>query len=212
MGIHSFLVGLDLGQKGDYTAIAVVDDWMEELGGVDPVTFRARAARRLDVRHLERVALGTPYPAVVERVCDVMRMPDLQGRCALLVDATGVGAPVVDLLRAAALDCPLIAVTITGGMHAARVAGGWSVPKRDLVTGLQVSLDLGELRMPRTPMGGELVGELMGMRVKISESGHDAYGAEGRGAHDDLVLALGLACWGRRFGWVGAGRGRLPGI
>lgn len=140
-------------------------------------------------------------------------MPDLRGRCALLLDATGVGAPVVDLLRAAALECPVIAVTITGGMHAALVAGGWSVPKRDLVTGLQVSLDLGQLRMPgRLAMGRELVGELMGMRVKIGASGHDAYGAEESGAHDDLVLALGLACWGTRFGWVGSGRRRLPGI
>ena len=163
------------------------------------------------MRHLERMALGTSYPAVVERVCDVVRMPDLRGRCALLVDATGVGAPVVDLLRAAALECTLIAVTITGGEHAARGPDGWRVPKRDLVTGLQVVLEMGELRMPAgMAMGRELVGELMGMRVKVSAGGHEMYGAEGRGVHDDLVLALGLACWGRRFGWVGGGCGRLP--
>ncbi len=52
-------------------------------------------------------------------------------------------------------------------------------------------------------MGRELAGKFMGMRVKTGASGHDAYGAEGNGAHDDLVLALGLA-WAVWVGGAGA--------
>ena len=37
------------------------------------------------------------------------------GQCELVVDATGVGAPVVDMLRAAGLGCDISSVTITGG-------------------------------------------------------------------------------------------------
>jgi hypothetical protein len=55
---RNYYVGLDLGQKGDYTAIAVVEEWVQAVGGVDPVTFDARKERRLDVRYLERVPLG----------------------------------------------------------------------------------------------------------------------------------------------------------
>jgi hypothetical protein len=204
-------VGLDLGQKGDYTAIAVVEEWEEAVGGVDPVTFEARKARWLDVRYLERIPLGTSYPEIVERVCELVRSPELKRKCTLLVDATGVGVPVVDLLRRAALECCMVPVTITGGEHAARGPDGWRVPKRDLVTAVQVALELGELRLPaEMPLGRALVTELMDMRVKISDSGRDTYGAFRNGSHDDLVLALGLACWraGRGSGW--ARQGRLP--
>ena len=99
-----FYLGLDLGQRHDPTAIAVV----EKIG-------RALAAVQLRVRHLERVPLGTPYPGVVERVREITRHGELAGRCALAVDGTGVGAPVVDMLRAARLGCEISAVTITGG-------------------------------------------------------------------------------------------------
>jgi hypothetical protein len=206
----NYYIGLDLGQKGDFTAIVVVEEWEEAVGGVDRVTYELKRVRRLDVRHLERVPLGTPYPEVVERVCDLVRSPELKGKCVLVVDATGVGGPVVDLLRRAPLEAWLTPVTITGGEQQSSGRDGWRVPKRDLVTAVQVALERGELRLPAgMAMGRELVEELMDMRVKISASGHDAYGARG-GRHDDLVLALGLACWRAGFGTVGERRGRLP--
>ena len=81
-----FYVGLDLGKMRDLSAWAVVerDHW-----GV------------LCVRHLERAALGTPYLVVVKRVADLTLRPALNGRCHLTVDATGVGIPVIESLRAA---------------------------------------------------------------------------------------------------------------
>ena len=62
-----------------------------------------------------------------------------------IVDATGVGAPVVDMLRRADLPCRLMPVTITGGEHDAPVRGGYHVPKRELLTGLQVLVQSGGL-------------------------------------------------------------------
>jgi hypothetical protein len=40
---------------------------------------------------------------------------NLRGRCVMAVDATGVGEPVVDMLRSGQLGCEVIAVNITGG-------------------------------------------------------------------------------------------------
>jgi len=129
----------------------------------------------------------------------------------LLVDATGVGAPVVDLLRRAPLEAWLVPVTITGGEHASSGRDGWRVPKRDLVTALQVALEKGDLRLPAgMEMGRTLMKELMDVWVRISDSGHDSYGAFRHGSHDDLVLALGLACWRAGFGSVGERQERLP--
>jgi hypothetical protein len=63
-------VGLDLGQRKDFTAVAVVERKMGRL-------HNAAARPTLLVRHLERVALGTAYTRVVERVCG-MRHPALE--------------------------------------------------------------------------------------------------------------------------------------
>jgi hypothetical protein len=37
-------------------------------------------------------------------------------------------------------------------------------------------------------------------------------GADGCGEHDDLVIALALACWRAKRGQIGFGTGRLTGI
>ena len=65
-----------------------------------------------------------------------------------MVDATGVGAAVVDLLERARLGVRIVPVSITAGADAHEgMAGSWRVPKRDLVSVLQVLLQQGRLRV-----------------------------------------------------------------
>ena len=108
-GFH--FIGLDLGKSRDYSALAVVERTEVFLGERDPATFELRVERRYRIRYLERVRLGTPYPDVVERVRTVIGLVALQGRCLLVMDATGVGAPVLDMLRRATLGCGIVPVT-----------------------------------------------------------------------------------------------------
>ncbi len=89
-----FFVGLDLGQKVDPSALVAVEG-IEHRRAFKPTAFQ-----RLEVRYVERLPLGTPYPKVVERVREITWSQELRGNCALAVDATGVGAPVVDMLAA----------------------------------------------------------------------------------------------------------------
>ncbi len=87
-------MGVDLGQAQDPTAIAVAEMREPEI----------------HVRHLERLPLGTPYPKVIERVAAIVEtLPGAD----LLVDATGVGRPVIDQMRETGLEP--VPVTITGG-------------------------------------------------------------------------------------------------
>jgi hypothetical protein len=150
-----------------------------------------------------------PYPKIVERVREIVQCEELRGDCALAVNATGVGAPVVDMLRAARLGCDLAAVTITGGERASRA----SVPKRDLMAGLQVLLENGQLKIGKLKEGSRLMRELTDVTMSTSGAGRVRMGADGYGEHDDLVIALALACWraGRRQ-HDGEGTRRLPGI
>jgi hypothetical protein len=191
----TYVVGLDLGQKRDYSAVAVLELAETVHDRRDPVTYDFVRDYCTRLVYLERVELGTPYPDVVAHVEGLVRDDRLRD-CTLVVDATGVGAPVVDLLKKAQLPCRLMPVTITGGHHDSPVGSGYHVPKRELITGLQVLFDEGRLKIARRmPMAEALVRELTGMMA---------------GSRDDLVLATALAWWWARKmeAWRG-GRGRV---
>ena len=73
--------------------------------------------------------------------------------------------------------------------------GSAHVPKKELVTCLQVLLQGRRLRVARTlPEATTLVRELQNFQVKINrQTRQQSYGAKGTRKHDDLVLALALA-------------------
>ena len=118
---------------------------------------------------------------------------------ALAVDATGVGRPVVDLPRRAGLGATILPAIITPGAAESRSKGYYGVPKRDLITGLQVLLQRGGLQIAAgLKHGPDLVAELAGMRVKVGCEGREQFGAWREGTHDDLVFAVALAYWAAR--------------
>jgi hypothetical protein len=102
------LIGVDLGQARDYTAISVIERGPVKTGKKIreeywDVAFETYGTREVEetgleyrVRHLERPPLGTPYPDVVERIVELVKK--IGGEPVLCVDATGVGRPVTDML------------------------------------------------------------------------------------------------------------------
>jgi hypothetical protein len=172
-----YLIGLDLGQAQDYSAWVVAK--RNERDGRNAA---------YDIGHLDRVQ-GARYPAHEPRA-------DIE----LVVDFTGVGRAVADLLVDEIRGADVELVTITGGDAVTRGEHGeWRVPKRDLASVVQVLLQSSRLRIAEELAHARtLTEELVNFRVKISLAGHDAYGAGAEwreGNHDDLVLALALACW-----------------
>lgn len=193
-----FFLGLDLGQTCDFSAIAVLER-AELMGNWDPVIFAWEKRILLRLRHLERIPLGTPYPDVVARVKSVTGQVASGGLCDLAVDGTGVGRPVIDLLRRSSLPCNLLPTIVTGGMSESRSNGFHHIPKKDLIAGLQIALQQEKLQIAAgLDFGPALVTEMAEMRVKITSSGHEQFGAWREGSHDDLVFAVALACWAAR--------------
>ena len=177
-----YTLGLDLGQAKDYTAVAI-GQWV-----------RDEPPHTVDVRHLQRFPLDTSYPVIVSQVEDMLNRAPLCGECDLVIDATGVGRPVVDLFQKRGLNP--IGVTITAGTEVNHEYHDWKVPKRDLVSLVQVGLQSRTLRVARDlPDADVLVNELLNFQVKITPAANDVYGAWREGAHDDLVLAVALTCW-----------------
>lgn len=187
-----FLMGVDLGQAQDYTALCVVQRVPVAVPGPRP-----RTEHHYHLRYLERVALGTTYPAIVTRVLTLLGTAPLSWQgTPLVVDRTGVGRAVVDLFTAAGVRPR--AVTITGGSSVVQASPyEASVPKRDLV-GTLVALH----QSSRLPVAAglalypTLVTELVNFKMTIAlETGRDSYEAWRESIHDDLVLAVALACW-----------------
>lgn len=191
----SYVAGLDVGQATDPSALAIA----ERIPVLD-------GKPRYHFVHLERLKLGTPYPAQVAHVKALIEHPSLKSHVTLALDFTGVGRPIFDMFRAARIGCPLYGVSIHGGEkvtwdeedpHLVRV------PKRDLIASAQVLLQSSRLKIAeQLPEAGVLVKELLNFRVKIDPAtAHDSYSAWREAEHDDLVLAVALA------GWIGEAKG-----
>lgn len=206
MSVRHF-VGLDLGQARDFSAIADVER-TEYAAGVDAGTRAAIVGRRYALRFLERCELRTPYPQVVARaseVCAKLWGSPERAKPELIVDGTGVGRVVVDLLRPAPkrslldLGAPyvLVPVTIVSGFRAQVGDDGFiHVPKRDLAGSLVVMFERGELAIAAgLPLADVLVHELLNFGRKISDAGNESFGNWREAKNDDLVLAVALACW-----------------
>jgi len=185
-----YIVGLDLGKAQDYTAIALLET---KVAAPD---FIAGPEAIYHCKWLQRFKLGTSYPHIVASVRELCRRePLLTFRPRLAVDMTGVGSPIVDLLRQAELNADLVPILIHGGDNVVRENGTWRVPKRELVAVVQVALQSARLKIARDlPEVGTLTRELQTFQVSISDSGHDSYEAR-TGKHDDLVLSLAMALW-----------------
>jgi hypothetical protein len=199
-----FLIGLDLGQQSDPTALAI----LKKTTLLDPDGKSLKDARnqdlfRLDVIHLIRFPLGTSYPSLVVRVVDLLKESRVQapGKPRLAIDATGVGRPVVDLFLDAAPAAELVPVTITGGTQTVKEpwnrthAVSFKVPKVELVSTVQAGLQTGRLKIaPGLELADTLRAELVAFQVKVSAAGHESFNGR-TGIHDDLVLSVALAAW-----------------
>ena len=214
MPAKEFLLGLDLGKKNDYTALTVVEQ-VTVLGDENGWIAGRLDQPRYDVSQIFRAPKGMAYPRQVAAVKENVRAlqairpePNIE----LIVDQTGVGQAVCDLLTDADLGCTLTFCTITGAdsMTHERGSDEYRVPKRDLASSVAVLLESDRLKYAAAlPYLEALQDELKSFQVKINpRTGHDQYGnaSDWRTAeHDDLVLSLCLACWrgeNRGSGWT----------
>lgn len=196
----TYLIGLDLGQSSDPTAKVFLErstrKTREERGRGDLFENYYLLSR------IERPQLMTPYDRIVDGLHAQMKNPILAG-ADLIVDATGVGRPVVDMMRAKGMSP--IPVTITGGSQTTQVNGSWRVPKKDLVNALQLAIQTERLRVLSGLALREVFEREAAMfKVKITSSANETYEAWRERDHDDVVLAVALAVWwGEKTGDAG---------
>ena len=198
--VSTVTIGIDVGQRVDPTAIAVC-----QLEG-DYFT----------VHYLERLPLGTAYPAVAKRVRVLfertakkvalelsqpmlLALPDALEeagrRIWTFIDITGVGSPVCELLREGMGAEHITGVSFTYGDRCGVYPGSreGSLGKGFLVSRLQVLLQSRRIALPETSEARALAEELLDYEIRVTDDANARYGAFKVGTHDDLVTALGLA-------------------
>ena len=198
-------IGIDIGQIHDPSAFVAVEAHEVTVQAADPL-FGEWPLRETHYRVLggQRLPLGTPYPEVARRANLLAKRLydwDSRGDVHMLVDSTGVGRPVCDLIRAQVIpQCHVTAVTLTGG-DKGDPSVLWrleaSIGKAFLVSRLQALLQSRRIAAPMDADMAAMASELKGYEIKAKpETGHLQAGAFAVGAHDDLVTALGLAVLG----------------
>ena len=187
-----WIISADLGQANDYTAVSVIERVITGYGAIGP---DRDGERTLNLVHLERTR-GVEYPAIVDRLKQICLSPVLIDKTrGVVIDYTGLGRPFYDMMRHAGFYHSLNAISITGGNDFTFGDRSYNVPKRELVSALQIELQTNRLRIAaRLKEKDALIEELSNFQTVISESGHDTYNGA-NGVHDDLVMSVSMGVW-----------------
>lgn len=193
MAESDYVLGVDLGKTND-PAVFSAALREEAPGDWDRQRFT------LSLRVLHQEPLGTRYQDVIAHLADLVQFLYNQEGLAVsvAVDATGVGEPVMELVRENdVLKDVSWGICISGGQSVRKDRGHPNdlvVPKKDLVGALQVALQEGLFRChPSLPLLGELRDQMLQFREK-KKSRVTAF--EGAGTtHDDVVMSAAYICW-----------------
>ena len=190
-------ISVDIGRVRDWTAISVTER-------VAPGRFETSYLHRLRPKRYQELIPLLGGMVQQERrpvhVFDGDRYDLEKPRVTLVVDQTGVGMGVTDLIAEAGFDCDLRFVTITGGDMPSHDGDTWRIPKRDLMNRLLVLLENEQLIVAEDlALTDVFLTEMTSIRIKLSATGHDSYGAAGAdwrdSAHDDIALSLAMGAY-----------------
>lgn len=161
-----YIAGVDFAKANDYTAVIVLD------------------ATEIPAKVVHAVRWHTNnWLSNVDRVETIARQfPGVKIVC----DATGVGAPLYELLKQRRLNVDGYSMTALG--------------KQDLISTLKITMEEGRIALPtedKMPAIHDVVEELMYFQYSISSDGKIKLVSK-KGYHDDFVIALALACVGLR--------------
>lgn len=150
----TYVMGIDLAKHEDWTVISVVDTATGQL-------VACERFQHLDW-FVQREMIKTAYTTWKRPIT--------------IVDATGVGDPVVEELRREGVDCEGFTFTATS--------------KGDLVQGLRLAIEQEAVTIPAACE--VLRAELGAYTYEMTPAGRITYGAPA-GFHDDAVMSLALA-------------------
>jgi len=227
--LPSYFVGLDLGKRADFTALAIIEEplWVPDedalrrwqlpetvgTGWLSPATLPPEVVWKIrDHNYHEGRPTQPPlslrhlerFPIGTKYPAIVRRVVALMQTPSLAGDAElivdGTGVGAAVVDDFRLAGQPLRDVMITGGTVVAFEAPDrYKVPKRDLVGALGSLLEAGRLKMARALPEAATLADEL-LAFQVTTTEAANDRYEGRsGAHDDLVLAVAMGCWYRTW-------------
>jgi hypothetical protein len=172
-----------------------------------------RVIHYYDIKNIEQYQ-GLDYEGMTDRIDIIMQNPRLRLNTDLIVDGTGVGEAVVEMIRKRGLyPIPIIFSggeearehyasmgevfnTGSGALGGAKILKGISVPKKDLVDAGKVMIQQGRIRIAPGRWNEDFKKQLTKFKGKVNErTGSTKYEAETEQDHDDLVVCFLMGAW-----------------
>lgn len=186
-----FFIGLDLGMRRDHSALIINEKRVMEDGGL----LHA-------IRFAQRWKLGTEYYQVARETAEIIsELPDRPEPPQLWADSTGVGGPVMAVLKDQGLSP--FEVTLTAGANwSLNPVRRVSLPKSILASTLNVVLQNRMIAIAADlPFLDQLRRELGTFTVSKTAGGVDSFNSRTEADHDDMVVSLGLAVFAASRNW-----------
>ena len=200
--VDKYVCGLDLGRQHDRSVFAVIHHTCTPVEGDDGWIIndankvcKQRSVTRYDLVHMHALPLKLDYVSQALLVRELMaREPLASTNATLVVDTSGVGMGVADLMHSQGLR--FIGLQITAGAEQSQVDGrNFRVAKQLLVSKMEAVLHASELRVPDTlPEAAAFRKELESFRRQSKASGAQTWSAD-VGEFDDRVMAVSYSVW-----------------
>lgn len=178
-----FIAGLSLGLADDYTTLAVVETFGEY-----------EISKIYNLRHLERFK-GIFSDKLAEQVAGFMSKKPLEENTSI-VNAHGFEP------KLAKAKLHSMTVNVIEDDTVIREESSYRVTKKELSANLQFLFIAERLRVKQNlPLSNIFIKKLLNYRLKDNSHDHENQKVSKEPNHDDLVLALALACWyGQKIG------------
>jgi len=160
---HRYVIGWDIAKARDFSVVSVMDCdyWRADVAQTVP-----------HLAHWERFN-SLRYDVQIDRVAGIARQYDAY----VLLDSTGLGDPIYDMMLAKGIPCVPYVFT--------------SKSKQMLIQNLSIAIQTQSISYPDVPV---LIQELSAFQYSVSPAGQMLYSAP-EGDHDDCVISLALGVW-----------------
>lgn len=216
--LAQYLVVIDVAKKQDATSIQIWRNTPEFLKGDERVYLQDRIFHYFDLvfqTKMEKI----PYTDQADKIKALMDSEAMKNNSELIVDGTGVGEAIIDILRSKSLRPTPIVFTggdqlnikyeknlrrfggFGAGIGTMQVIRQLDVPKKDLVAAGQTMIQQCRLRIaPEVQYANDFRKQLVHFKGKVNEkTGYTSYNNDNPEVHDDFTVCFLMAMWYFRY-------------
>jgi hypothetical protein len=194
-GHKRFILAADIGGTGsDPSALLLLQS--ERVPYLDENNnWQLRPVKRTVVwADIAQIALQADFVAHVCKMLTALQGKVYPSPIYVCHDATGMGAPVGEMLRAAKVRSTGIITTSGAAVTLDRKTGTARVAKSTMMEQVAIDVNNGSLQFAEDlPLLDELFEHVTSMTIKQTAAGNTVYESSAKGHHSDLMSALALA-------------------